>query len=781
MDRDEAPVSRPVWSPDRRRVLVGGASIPLIGAPLSAASKALVENEVDWVAFLARHDLLWDRLPRSWGEAPFLGNGRLALSMTEAKEGGALRFAVDNVDVYDRRDFSWGWHAYSRARYHVGDFLLRPVGRITGARLRLDLHRAELVGELTTDRGAIRLRAFVQAERQYIAVELETSGDEAGCTWTWHPTPAVSTRPPVRTAADAAKYERDYGQPARIWVDNPPGERRDADGINRWFQPLLAGGGYTTAWAEQVQGPGRRMLVLSNAMSFPDTGSLETAARNVRSALAAGRAKEDLAHRRWWDAHYRASFLSLPDTRLESFYWIQIYKYGCVARPDGGVIDTHGPWLQPSNWPYLTWNLNVQISTYALQPSNRLALAEGLFHALDTHRDALRRTAASVAPGAAAIGHVTQQDLESPLEVDRRYEKEWGNLLWACQLYWLQYRYTMDRRMLRERLLPLLAEAVVLYYPILAEKPDGKLHLGVTYSPEIGSTSDCNYDLALLRWGVGALIEGHRRVGTTHPMLAKWRDIAARLTPYPVDEHGYRVGADMAVKPHRHYSHLMMIYPLYLENRDTPAKLPLLERSVRHWFDLAASAGQGAGYSLSGAASLQAAFGQGDAALEKLRAMVGSTNDIGKSFANTMYAESGQNIETPLSAAQSIHDMVLQSWGGAIRVFPAVPAAWPELVFDDFRAEGAFLVSARRAEGRTAWVRVKSLAGEPCVIECDWSGGTPMHKGAGTMRKLGDRRIALSLRAGEEAVLQLPGGPNPAIAPLPAQSGASNSYGAQHG
>src|SRR3546814_15781929 len=88
-------------------------------------------------------------------------------------------------------------------------------------------------------------------------------------------------------------------------------------------------------------------------------------------------------------------------------------------------------------------------------------------------------------------------------------------------------------------------------------------------------SSDCNYDLALLRWGAGALIEGHHALGTTHPTLAKWRDIAARLTPYPVDEHGYRIGADRAVQPHRHYSHLMMIYPVYLENRDTPAKLPL--------------------------------------------------------------------------------------------------------------------------------------------------------------------------------------------------------------
>jgi hypothetical protein len=742
------------------------------------SAEAVAEPAVDWAAFLARHDLVWDRLPRGWGEAAFLGNGKLALSLTETKAGGGLRFAVDHVDVYDRRDFSWGWHAYSRARYHVGDFHLEPVGRVVRSNLRLDLMRAELIGEVETDRGRIGLRAHVHALRQHLVVELMVSEGESACRWTWHPADAVSTRPPVRTEADAEKYRRDFGQPVRIWVDNPPGERHDRGDVAIHFQPLLAGGGYATAWSEKRQDKGRRTLFASIAMSFPDKGSIAAAEGAVRAAAAADPARLAADHRGWWAAHYRASFLSLPDTRMESFYWIQMYKYGCAARADGGVIDTHGPWLQPSNWPYLTWNLNVQISYYALQPSNRLALAEGLFRTIDAHRDALRRTAAPVAKGAAAIFHCTQQDLESPIDIDRRYEREFGNLLWVCHLYWLQYRYTMDARLLRERLLPLLAEAVALYAPLLSEGGDGRLHLAPTYSPEIGTSADCNYDLALLKWGVNALIEGHERLGLGHASLARWRDIAARLTPYPVDEHGYRVGADMEVKPHRHYSHLMMIYPLYLENRDDPAKLPLLEKSTARWLETAAAAGQGSGWTLAAGASFHAALGHGEAALDSLKALVAGRNGIGKSFPNTMYAESGQNIETPLAAAQSIHDMLLQSWGGTIRVFPAVPAAWSDLVFADYRAEGAFLVSARRTGGRTDWVRIRSLAGEPCLVECDFGGGVPVRDGGGAVRRLAGNRFALSLRRGEEAVLRRPGFAGPIrVSPLPAQPGATNSYG----
>ena len=61
--------------------------------------------------------------------------------------------------------------------------------------------------------------------------------------------------------------------------------------------------------------------------------------------------------------------------------------------------------------------------------------------------------------------------------------------------------------------------------------------------------------------------------------------------------------------------------------------------------------------------------------------------------------------------------MLLQSWGGKIRIFPAVPDSWQDVVFHDLRAEGAFLVSAKRKNGKTEWIKIKSLAGEPCIVK----------------------------------------------------------------
>lgn len=86
-----------------------------------------------------------------------------------------------------------------------------------------------------------------------------------------------------------------------------------------------------------------------------------------------------------------------------------------------------------------------------------------------------------------------------------------------------------------------------------------------------------------------------------------------------------------------------------------------------------------------------------------------------------MYKEAGPVIETPLSGAQCIHDMLLQSWGGKIRIFPAVPDAWQDVAYSGLRTEGAFKVSASRKQGKTEFVHIKSLAGEPCIVMTDIS------------------------------------------------------------
>ena len=65
--------------------------------------------------------------------------------------------------------------------------------------------------------------------------------------------------------------------------------------------------------------------------------------------------------------------------------------------------------------------------------------------------------------------------------------------------------------------------------------------------------------------------------------------------------------------------------------------------------------------------------------------------------------------------------MLLQSYNGRIRVFPAVPADWV-CRFADLRAVGAFLVTSEIAEGEVKYIVIESLAGQPCAVVNPWPG-----------------------------------------------------------
>ena len=192
-----------------------------------------------------------------------------------------------------------------------------------------------------------------------------------------------------------------------------------------------------------------------------------------------------------------------------------------------------------------------------------------------------------------------------------------------------------------------------------------------------------------------------------------------KLADYPVDNTGIMIGKDVPFsKPHRHYSHLFAIFPLYVLNvEDQPERRPLMELSISHFLGLE---GDNCMFKFTGASSLYSSLGNGDEALRCLQRAVAPQLKGPTVTANTLYSENGwQTFESPESAARDILDMLLQSWGDTIRVFPACPSAWKDVSFYHLRAQGAFLVSASRRNGRTRFVAIKSLAGEPCRLRCD--------------------------------------------------------------
>ena len=514
-------------------------------------------SQTDWKSFMSRQDMTWTRLPQTWYEAPFMGNGSMGSYICKEPGKNAIRVDVGNSMVHDHRTDDAS--IYGRGRLLIGYFLLHPVGEIKSGDLRLDLWNAETTGCIRTTRGEIKLRACVTSESPYILVEAEATAGEKEFTWKFYPENTDSPRQlnAIRKG-NKNHLKKDY-------VSNPAPQLSARNGLNLCWQPLLAGGGTATAWKE-IRKENTSTLIVSNAHSFPGTEALQKAETALASLQESDLPVLRKAHREWWHNYYPQSFVSLPDKKMENFYWAQMYKLASATRTGGGLLDNSGPWQVLTPWPNAWWNLNVQLSYWSVYPSNRLELGMPLVDAIGNNLDNLiNNVPEPYRKDAAALPVATDFTLTgATVNVPGTEKKaQVGNLTWICHNLWLQYRFSMDESILRNTLYPTLRRAVNFYLPFLTEDKSGKLHLKRTYSPEYGTAEDCNYDIALLRWGCNTLLEASRILSVDDELIPRWKQVAEHLTDYPQDENGMMIGKDVPFsRSHRHYSHLLMFYPL---------------------------------------------------------------------------------------------------------------------------------------------------------------------------------------------------------------------------
>ena len=698
-----------------------------VGEMIRTPPPARVDANVEWPAFLARHDPVWEVLPSKFDHGAFHGNGLLGTTIY-ADGPDRLRLEIGRSDVTD--------HRRDNGRLPIGGMILKTAGTITSGTLRTDLWNAETRGEVFTDKGRIRFRAMTHADEMALLIDLEAEGDEKDAAFVWEPEKAEA-------GADAP---------------NPPPEAGTDGGTSYCVQRRVAGGAYAAAWQVQGAHPKRR-LTLTVADSFPELTAQATALATVRRAAALSSDVLEQSHRAWWHAYYPASFLSVPDAQVEGFYWIQMYKLGCATRQDRQVIDLLGPWYRSTSWPRIWWNLNIEIAYAPVYAANHLELGESFTRFIDAKRDNFELNAKSIwgFENCATVPHTTcYEGLRGDGVCAPQNYINPGDFTWALFNYWQQYRYSMDESLVtnqaRHALYPLLKGSVNLYLHLLKPGDDGKLHLPRLHSPEYCTDGDVdnNYNLSLLRWGCATLLDLNARYGFNDPQRAEWERVLRDLTPYPQNENGFMIGATVPfARSHRHWSHLLMVWPLHMLSVEQPENKALVEKTMNHWLTVDGGS-EIYGWSSAAASLLYSSMGNGEKALERLRAHHNNRRFV---MPNTMYIEGSPVIECSLFAAKALQDMLLQSWGDRIRVFPAMPAEWKEAVFHDLRAEGAFLVSAARRDSKTRWVRIKSLAGAPCRVRPGFAGAFATSSPAVKMKEVEPGLFELGLGKGQEVIL----------------------------
>ncbi|MEI6322135.1 MAG: glycoside hydrolase family 95-like protein [bacterium] len=745
----------------------------------NTAASRVMELKVDWPSFMARQDPKWDRMPQNYFEGPFIGNGLVGGILYQDKESpNTLHLELGRVDVYDHRP---GGNWKTNTRLPIGYLAITPVGTVIHSEFHIDLWNAEIRCNLLTTRGSIALQCFAPSGTDVVVLSLKSTGEEAKASVGFHGESAQSCAYIANGSKDP-NYER-----------NEPFVSVDRKGIPLTIQKLNAGSDFATAVLEEKNSPDSRNIYIAIANRHwlhPQApyGSADDAIASVRAAVKSGVVKLEEVHQAWWHSYYPASFLSLPDRRVESFYWIQLYKFASATRPNRPVVDLFGPWFKPSGWGQYWYNLNVELSYYLANVSNHPDFNEAPSRMLETHlQDLIENVPSEFQNDSSGLGRTTDfGNLKSvgqgPLVKLPQVHYEMINLPWLIQQFYLYMRHTGDDSRLRSSVYPLLKRSMHLYMHLLEKKKDGKYHLPLCYSDEYGIAKDTSLNIAIMRWGFETLLRESRRLKIEDPDSERYREVLDNLTDYHVDQKtGIMIGEGIPLlKPHRHNSHLFGVFPMHsltVENR--PDLLPVVEKSLHHFTDLD---GDNCIFKFTEASSLWAAIGNGKEALFfLLRAL--EPQAMGSTIAaNTISSEEGgwPTFETPISAARNITDLLLQSWGGTIRIFPAWPAAWQDAAFYDLRTEGAFLVSAKRSGGKTQFIGVKSLAGELCRIKTDLAEPIVVAGISASAVRRVDGLLEMDLKKGEEVVLHTQGTSPPfQVTPISNQSGMPNAWGAK--
>ena len=277
------------------------------------------------------------------------------------------------------------------------------------------------------------------------------------------------------------------------------------------------------------------------------------------------------------------------------------------------------------------------------------------------------------------------------------------------------------RNSLKERAYPFLKDVAVYMEQNSIVDSKGFRRLEFSSSPEIYDNSlqawfkdMTNYDLSLMHFLFGAGAEMANELGIKTE-AAHWNKLKSQLPDFDLDNEGsltFAKGFPYNAS-HRHFSHALAIHPLgIIDWSDGEKAQRIIRATLKKMNDYGPD--YWTGYTYSWFANMQARAFNGEEAAKALRTFAKCFCLKNTFHANGDQSASGKSkftyrpftLEGNFAFAAGIHEMLLQSHTGVIRVFPAVPESWKNVSFNNLRAMGGFLVSAALKDGKVVRLEI---------------------------------------------------------------------------
>ena len=468
---------------------------------------------------------------------------------------------------------------------------------------------------------------------------------------------------------------------------------------------------------------------------------LDDAIALVASTL--GDPKAITKHETIWEEYWSKSGIQLGDRELQNWWYRMLYFNRVFARSNGNVIGLAACFDHLAGWHNsLKFNYNIQQTYLAAAAVNHPELLEPLIDMLNRNLPRGKWFAATSFKGAeGAFFHSDSYPFEpDPAKCVSNYKHQQTYMPWGYTLgmaghttvvIWDYYKFAPTKAHL-DRIYPLIKEFGTFYWSILKQCPlvDGKRKIGPSFFPELGEFNQYNvcYDISF--------ITASLRIAREAPLLKKDTAFVARidevinqLPTYGTEPDPEQGGQTVIQKwsegtlkekggVDRHGTLLQGIFPaglinwfsLHDEKELAKRTIHLVERTTSH-------ANSNVTINIA-----RARLGLGDEAIANAKlCFSGTTGKYSKEQPNGLFYWNahGYYMTEQVAIARLVTELLLQSVGDVIRIFPAWPTS-TDAQFTNLPAQGGFEVSASLVGGKITEVRIHSAVGGSVKLESPW-------------------------------------------------------------
>ena len=435
----------------------------------------------------------------------------------------------------------------------------------------------------------------------------------------------------------------------------------------------------------------------------------------------------------WFRHRWNRSWIRLPEPSLSRPWYWGVYQAMAARKPGKFAAGYLAPWYQSSfaNWGHHILTYEQAKSNLGLLPTNQADLLEPWFRLLTDAREKLQKFTRDYyglngtayphsisGTGTVTASSVTLNGTEMNLQTT-------GESVKYC---WDYYDFTGDTAFLREVGYPLLKDAAVFYHEYLLTDETGEKYIFPSRSQEYVNTvglsneymTNSLIDLCMFRFTLQKAAAAARILNVDEELAALWEADVRSLRP------DYAVWPDGTWKTAEDQDDLTLDYGPPCVTDVAPVAYT---GEVDAWHGPSAAVMEAAGK------TVMKYVPDNEIPWDRSFGIIARLRMGDKAYAGRMLRlipqeyEIGGNLNAPIAfdcdycvgkgtaaTAEVITEMLLQSQGDVIRLFPAWDPAIGDAAFYSLRARGAFLISAEFRGGSVAYGIVRSLAGNVCNL-----------------------------------------------------------------